>query len=437
MLPPQTSHGAVPASGNGDGDGGSGSSGETAARGSSLGPIWFGLGGLLIFVIAVASALDTGMTVARGYKLVDGDMPARAALTERLVSRCSDNGALWCVPADPSTAGEVSGDATETDTVTRSVDMRILRESCLPAQKGKDLTPACLDAWQQALWSADRDGSQTSSADGDIARAVWSVVGWAGSVLTFASPSPETLAHSEALSLVPAFVLALTGICVLIGAVGSGMIGTPYGMLVDGQNRLSLGKTQAALWTVVIIGAYAILASFKVGALSFASSSSGDGLFPELEAWAWAALGISVSSTYVSVLVKNATPKAGTVSLQSKGVFSNIALPALARPQSSPQDASIANLFSGENEQTAGRPDLSRIQNILFTIILLLTYTGALVAEFNEITIATYLDAVSGADWLNFPDPGPTFAALLGFSHATYIIGKFSAADTETRPPNQ
>lgn len=98
MLPPQTSHGAVPASGNGDGDGGSGSSGETAASGSSLGPIWFGLGGLLIFVIAVASALDTGMTVARGYKLVDGDMPARAALTERLVSRCSDNGALWCVP---------------------------------------------------------------------------------------------------------------------------------------------------------------------------------------------------------------------------------------------------------------------------------------------------------------------------------------------------
>ncbi|UOM36746.1 hypothetical protein [Acuticoccus sp. I52.16.1] len=372
--------------------------------------ILLGTIGVFVFVVSIASALSTGLVYAGAHMLISGHIEAEPEPARTNEKSC-ENGS----------AGAAGCDASK---------VTLPRKECAPNENVAELPPGCLAVWRHALELAAT--TEPVTFEWGFKPALLWVVGIIGNVVTFAAPSPESFGARVQPSLVPMFALATVGIILLGVAVGYGILGVTRGILLGDNNRMSLGKTQVALWTTVIVGAYAMLASFKIGALSVAVTDGNINLFPVLHGWIWAALSISVGSALVTGLVKEARPGAGTRSVNVRAGPGRIDLGPRAAERPDPGDASIADLFLSEEAGSEQRPDLSRVQQVLFTIILVVSYMGALIAVMRETTIVSFLRATGGDGWLDFPDPGATFAALLALSHSAYIVGKFEFGKGES-----
>jgi hypothetical protein len=83
--------------------------------------------------------------------------------------------------------------------------------------------------------------------------------------------------------------------------------------------------------------------------------------------------------------------------------------------RTNPTDASLADVFVGELVSESNQVDISRLQNVVLTVTLILGYFAMLVDRLRSIP-AEYL--LSGMPHL--PDPGAAFTSVLLISHATY-----------------
>jgi hypothetical protein len=72
------------------------------------------------------------------------------------------------------------------------------------------------------------------------------------------------IGHSAQWDFVGTFALN----CVIVAIIGSAVNGCAYGVLVDNRNKVSLSKSQAALWTLLVLSAIVTAAgvNLKVGA---------------------------------------------------------------------------------------------------------------------------------------------------------------------------
>jgi hypothetical protein len=73
-------------------------------------------------------------------------------------------------------------------------------------------------------------------------------------------------------------------------------------------------------------------------------------------------------------------------------------------------------LYLGEEEANRSSVDVSRLQKLVATMVLVIVYVRMLVAAFSEASVAY--------DSFAMPVVGTNFVALLGASHAAYLAYK-------------
>lgn len=212
--------------------------------------------------------------------------------------------------------------------------------------------------------------------------------------------------------------LTTIGIAGLAIALGLGTKGRVAGIWVDERNRVSLARAQVTLWTIVALGGFATIALFNVGLGAPVA-------FPQIPASIAAALGIAFAAPMISALIlktkglEDVTTVGGSArdakDLAGRGDFLT-APPSGLETRADPTLASIADVFMGEKVTDAGNVDISRLQNVVLTVTLVLGYFAMLTGQLRAISPDSIL---SGLDHL--PDPGAAFTAVLLVSHATYL----------------
>ena len=90
----------------------------------------------------------------------------------------------------------------------------------------------------------------------------------------------------------------------------------------------------------------------------------------------------------------------------------------------------------GEEKANADTVDVSRLQNVVITVTLVLGFFSYLLGMMAEnISAANVLAATDKPLFTSLPDLGATFASLLFASHATYLVAKAHDASTPAPTP--
>lgn len=186
------------------------------------------------------------------------------------------------------------------------------------------------------------------------------------------------------------------------------------GIFIDERNKISLSRVQLVLWTLLLISALLTAGLSNV--------VLGSGLEIEVPASVWALLGIG-SFTFVAspaILQQKAQnqPPARLASIQANlaaadGIV-NTAVGAVGEvvTKGSVSDARWRDIIRGDTND-ADYVDVSKVQQLAFTILLLAVYGAALFNLLKPIALITKFPPVDGG-----------FVALLGLSHAAYLAYK-------------
>lgn len=267
------------------------------------------------------------------------------------------------------------------------------------------------------------------------------------------------------------FVVMLLTTAILM-VVGWGITGRPYGVLIDERNKLSLSRLQITVWTIVVLSAWITAVVWNLAAGKGISA-----LDISLPQTLWLLLGISTTSLVASPLILStkttaqinplqlqrqlrlaaskrgitAKPKhAGNAQTQQPGSSDPgidtpdlrftpekgvpIAMftpdPVLIQELKAAlkvdaqgavvvntqlNDASLADLFAGDEVGNFVQVDLSKAQMLLITIVIVVAYATALGAMFI---------AATSAGITQFPDVDSSMVALLAISHSGYLAYK-------------
>jgi hypothetical protein len=290
-----------------------------------------------------------------------------------------------------------------------------------------------------------------------MANLPWPFDGWfVGLVGWFAKVTPNTGSISLSLPM----IVMVVSIAALMIALGLGKKGRAFGVWINQENRMSLARMQVSLWTIVVLGAYAAMSQFNIGmlsepfrALSILAAAAGSGspsekavsefvTFPSIPTMILAALGISVASTMASALIKTgAGPSVGLkASAQGPeqggiGRFVDPSGDGSLEVRPTAEHASLADFFIGEHVNDKDLIDVSRLQNVVITVILVGGYASLLFGYVRDIAPDVIVSALyTGGDLFprpvfpSLPDPGGVFTTLLAASHATYLISKGATA---------
>jgi hypothetical protein len=228
-------------------------------------------------------------------------------------------------------------------------------------------------------------------------------------------------------------ILVLLGVCCVV--IGRGTTGLWEGLLIDARNRMSLSRLQLLLWTVLVLSAFLTVAVFNIR-----KNPMADPLNIAVPTQVWGLLGISTTSFVTAATIKsqkknlNATKESKektTAALEKVGDDPE----KLADPQGAlvayeqPTDASVSDLFKGDEVISAAYLDLGKVQVFFFTLIVVFAYA----AEVGAMLYSTR--TVS-----SLPDLSTGIVALLGISHAGYLTAKAvpsNPQDYDRTPPPQ
>lgn len=392
-------------------------------------PWVIGIAASVLFIYAAGVTLWTGRTVAEARGLVAGSMPYYATAYIKDL-----RGA--CAAAQPAQAMRCEDGAVATGAQAKSdEEIKASIVACGGPKadaNGKPITlknPAfCLTAWRRALKFANYSLTTTS-----VGHIIPGLFGW----------NLDAAAETGIVSFGWPMAMLMLGIVGLGIALGLGTKGNVFGIWINKQNRISLARAQVSVWTIVILGAYAAVALVNAGmvgglmrdAIIADGSLANLAPFATIPAAVLAALGISVGSPMISALIMSRKPKAGAdpgpqvdlTGADDKGVtrfFGGETSGLSVRPNY--QQPTLADLFLGEEEANKDLVDISRLQNVIFTVMLAFGYAALLFGLAREIDFSTVMDTFANGRVLlrSLPDAGPTFTTLLGVSHAAYLITK-------------
>ncbi len=223
--------------------------------------------------------------------------------------------------------------------------------------------------------------------------------GWLAALLLAAVVGANVLlTGSDGKSALAAYLITLLAIVGILGCIGRGVNGMLAGVVIDNRNRISLSKTQAVAWTVLIFSAVAVGAALRL--------NHGLGA---------TALNIAIPNDLLAVMGLSAVSLVGTPAVLSLKPNGGDGAPAGAVHQNAgPGDASWSDIFQGDDVTNADSVDLSKVQHVLITTLLLVYYA---------IVLATWLSQTS--DPLSAKPSLPLFGTqmvwLLGISHAGYL----------------
>jgi len=257
-----------------------------------------------------------------------------------------------------------------------------------------------------------------------------------------ALPNPsvffEWSQRADRISLLLPMVISALAILALVFSAGSAQRDTLLGAAIDERNRLSLSRMQQLAWTMVLFGGYTVLAVVNltlmagvvrdVGQATVLSPDSGltvGNFFPSMDPSLWAVLGLTVLispflSRKIMTNMEHATVAASTSSTTARG-----AAQVLDRREN-PLWARWSDLFTGETEAASNQIDVSRLQHMVITVLLLGGYIILLAEYVRTIDACAVLLAMTmGAPvFASMPPIDPTFVGLLALSHAGYLAFK-------------
>lgn len=200
----------------------------------------------------------------------------------------------------------------------------------------------------------------------------------------------------------------------------------PAGAFIDNRNRVSLSKLQAAAWTVVVLSGFATAAAYNIATAMYEDTAI-TALAIVIPGDLLLAMGISATSLVATPalltlksqqLEPHAEDKLAAARLRvgSDDVTANGKLATRADSD----NASWADIVTGEEIGNVGTPDLGKIQQAAITLLLL----GCYVAY-------TYADLAGSQETVRtLPTLDPSFVWLLGISHASYLAYKAAPHST-------
>jgi len=219
---------------------------------------------------------------------------------------------------------------------------------------------------------------------------------------------------------------ATAGLMLLaILTVGDALNGRLTGLIIDNRNRMSLSKLQMLVWTVVVISALIVYAAYNVRLQVEAPLDIN--IPPEL----LFAMGISATSFI-------ATPAILSLKSQETPAQADVdtanAAPGTSQNQgkvfgrASASDASWTDLFQGDEVGNFDSPDLSKIQQVAITLLLVGVYSAQIITLFAGL-------GAPGSKLASLPVLGQQFVVLMAISHASYLAYK-AAPHTASGDPN-
>jgi hypothetical protein len=221
------------------------------------------------------------------------------------------------------------------------------------------------------------------------------------------------------------FAVVTIILIVLTIQIGRGVVGLPFGVLIDSLNVVSLARFQMTIWTVLILGAYI--------AHAFARIRKGDGMDSldiAIDKNLWLLMGISTTSLVAAPLIlstkKDEVPDDGVtaktaaasgepesdVAANSQGII-------YANTEKS--DARLTDMFQGDEIGNTTHVDLAKVQMFYFTIVSAVVFFTAV-----------FHNMISDGDLTKLPTLSEGFVALLGISHAGFL-GSKSVTHTPTQ----
>jgi hypothetical protein len=216
---------------------------------------------------------------------------------------------------------------------------------------------------------------------------------------------------------------------------GHGVRGIWNGIFIDGRNRMSLSWLQMVLWTLLV------LSGFFAAGLSNLVAGAVDPLAIAIPEELWFLMGISTTSLVASPMILNSKKKQQPTNIEHQETVENLASrhgvsvtnikkrfnhEGLIIKYNAPDHARFSDFFTGEETGNAGALDLSRLQMFYFTLILVLAYTVQIGSKFLEVNPSIRVIT-------DFPALPASMVALLGISHAGYLIKK-AAQNSQTEP---
>jgi hypothetical protein len=444
---------------------------------------WIGLGGGALFLLAAFNLLWTANSFSQAFDL----------LNNRLVGASQEFSQTLKLPACPDgvtgdqaklcwTTDEINPKDKKPEELKALQESRSAKQSAFLVKNGPDCT-VYLTKWasddrpvvpspapqagQQAPQPRDKTlevpclkllGNAVSYASNNL------VVKGDGWIASFARPVLRWLlswqvptSGTETVSLtIPATLMMLGVVLVLVG-LGRGVNGTPLGALISPNGRYSLALAQVTFWTVLVLTSVMAVAIFNGGLVSemvrYFPALAKDatqpvavvkGFFPTIPDGIWAVLGISFGSTALSVLFKSIKGTASDSSPASVAPDKTTTVGGVGFFQAPvagfdpAHRASIADWFLGEDDNNKDKIDISRVQMVLITTGLLITYGNAIFSSVQDLTPQEILLAIRDVDLLvaALPPVGSAMALMLAASHATYLVAKAanSPSDANDKP---
>jgi len=185
------------------------------------------------------------------------------------------------------------------------------------------------------------------------------------------------------------------------------------GILIDDRERISLARVQWVAWFLVLFSSY------FVGAVWNAAYGAD---LPAMEANLFALIGITSGSAVISNLVvdaKKREPKPASATDDST-------LVGRIDVNQSSKEAAWEDLYLGEEHANRAAIDVSRLQKLVMTILLVVVYFEMLRSAFAQSSL-TY-------ESFSMPAVGTNFVTLLGASHAAYLAYKATPKTAKAAP---
>ena len=188
-----------------------------------------------------------------------------------------------------------------------------------------------------------------------------------------------------------------------------------FGWLINEQKRVSLSRLQMFLWTIVVLSAFvtAVFANLHF-------KHYGEAVAIAIPQELWLAMGISTTSLVGSALILETKKVKEPTEVKLKDLTDRAGV--LDNRQDPP---TLLDLIQGEEVANRDMVDLTRLQNLLFTFVLVGSYMASLGAMFTQlVTPAQGQDIATNFPITAFPSLGSSAIALLTISHAGYLAAK-------------
>lgn len=232
------------------------------------------------------------------------------------------------------------------------------------------------------------------------------------------------------------FIVVMASMLFFAVVVGVRVSGQPAGILINERNLISLARFQTVLWTLIILSAFLTMALLRI---RFGVPEGQGPLDIALDPKLWALMGISTVSLVGSPLIqsskKTKVPDQAVANKTAKltgETGANVVDNAQGTLYSNPkiQDASFSDMFEGDEVGNTAYVDLAKVQMFFFTIVAALSYF---------VILHSWIRNRTTGELAAFPELSQGFIAILGISHAGFLVNKSNdhtvAADPDTKPP--